>query len=488
MLSTGLGLAAAGLWLLVLAPSPAHSAPDGMSVAASRPAGSPAPALSPSAGRVFTVTSAFDFPDANPGDGICETVTGTGICTLRAAIQEANADPGTDTILLEPNTTYQLNRPGQDDTALNGDLDITDSVNILGAGPGSTLIDGNGAVTGDRVFQITGTVTISGVTIEHGRSSNFGGGLVNNGRLTLVNTIVYSNVVSGLNDWGGGIYSSGPLTITHSSIRENATGNHNAYGGGIMNNGPLLIINSTISGNVTYSGTNTVGPGGGLYTAGYTATVVDSTFNDNAAGAGGGIYKAGYPLIVINSTLSGNHSTGGGGGLYAASGAANLFNVTITQNQANSDNAGGGVGGGVANDGGGTLTFANSIIAQNSKVVTRHPFPLLVLDDCYGAVTSQGFSLLSNVDTGYCAVSGAYQPADPLLGPLADNGGPTLTHALLPGSPAIDGGNPAGCSDNAGATLTTDQRGFGRPTPGQGICDIGAFEAPQLRYLPMVRR
>jgi CSLREA domain-containing protein len=466
LLSTTIGLAAAGLWLLLLTPPPALSAPSEPIFTAGASPGQP----SAPAGMVFTATSGADFPDAHPGDDVCETVTDNGICTLRAAIQEANAHPGADTIVLEPNTVYQLNRPGEDDTALNGDLDITDSVNILGAGAASSIIDGNGAVTHDRVFQITGTVTISGVTIEHGRSSNFGGGLISNGRLTLINTVVYSNVVSGVNDWGGGIYSSGPLTITHSSIRENATGNHNAYGGGIVNNGPLLIINSTISGNITYSNTNTLGPGGGLYTSGYTATVVDSTFSNNTAGEGGGIYKTGYPLIIINSTIADNKSTMAGGGIFAEFGTTSLYNTTVTGNLANSDQIGTGRGGGVANAAGSTFNFINTIIALNDYVVV--PGPFLYYDDCAGAITSQSNNIMNAVNA-HCTITGTVTLADPRLGPLADNGGPTLTAALLPGSPAIDGGNPGGCTDNVGALITTDQRAAARPVNG---CDIGAYE------------
>src|SRR5207237_10710102 len=121
-LSTAIGLAAAGLWLVLLAPAPALSAASGWSVSAGNRAQPSAPA-----GALFTATSAADFPDATPGDGKCETVPGNGICTLRAAIQEADVLSGTDTIQLLPNTTYLLDRPGADDahaTALTGDLDI----------------------------------------------------------------------------------------------------------------------------------------------------------------------------------------------------------------------------------------------------------------------------------------------------------------------------------------------------------------------------
>ena len=474
---TGLGLAAVVAWLALLTAAPVQGAPAAV------------PAAAP-----IIVNSVADLPDALPGDGVCETVVSTGVCTLRAAIMEANARPGPDVIQLQPATTYQLNRPAQGNSALfgqmdltdslGGDLDITDSVTLLGAGPASTVIDGNGAVTGDRVFQITGTVVISGVTIEHGQAQNEGGGLVNYHQLTLINSVIYSNTAIHINDWGGGIVNSGPLTITHSSILSNSTGNANAYGGGMYNQGPLWIIDSTFAGNATFGGPSSPGQGGGLFTIGYTATVVNSTFSGNSGVLGGGIYKGGYPLIVINSTLSGNDSTASGGGLYAASGDTNLFNVTISQNTANSDNSGADQGGGVAHAGAGSFTFLNTIIGGNNKLVTRHPFPLLALDDCSGTITSQGYSLVQTVDSGYCTANGSPLPDDPLLGPLQDNGGPTLTHALLPGSPAIDGGNPGGCTDNVGATLTTDQRG----RPRGALCDMGAYEFSYLLSLPLVRR
>jgi hypothetical protein len=239
-------------------------------------------------------------------------------------------------------------------------------------------------------------------------------------------------------------------------------------------------VDSVFAGNTT---SGSPGEGGGLFGIGYTTTVVNSTFSGNTGVLGGGIYKAGYPMFVINSTLSGNHSTGSGGGLYAASGDLGLYNVTVSQNIANSDNSGGGDGGGVARAGG-SFTFLNSIIAHNFVIITMQPFPLIDNDDCAGAIVSQGFNLLYFANPNHCTVSGSYGPGDPLLGPLQDNGGPTPTHALLPGSPAIDGGNPGGCTDNVGAQIATDQRGRPRAAP----CDIGAFEFSYLLSLPLVLR
>ena len=100
----------------------------------------------------YLVNSTADELDFNPGNGVCETVAGNGVCTLRAAILEANAHAGADTIVLRPNATYLLSLVGADDDGRNGDLDVLDSVTIIGAGP-TTVIDGNGGVVAERVFQ-----------------------------------------------------------------------------------------------------------------------------------------------------------------------------------------------------------------------------------------------------------------------------------------------------------------------------------------------
>lgn len=439
------------------------------------------------AAATFTVNSPADVVDANPGDGFCDT--GGGVCTLRAAIMEANHTPGGEATIhfgLPGVVTYMLAIPksGTDGEA-TGDLNITRTMTLIGNGAGNTIIDGNGSVLGDHVFEITGTVGISGVTIQHAYSSNIGGGIVNNGKLTLINTAVISNTAGGINGWGGGIFSSGPLTLTNSSISGNTTSNSNAYGGGIFSQGGLRLINSTVSGNST---AGTIGFGGGMYTSGITSTLTNSTVSGNSAQTGGGIYKAGAPLILINSTISSNNSNTNGGGIYNSSGTTSLYNVTVKQNTANADASGVGVGGGVANASG-TLNFQNSIIAQNLNVVIINSFPVINFEDCSGTITSQGNNIM--YDTSDCTVNGTVTIANPNLGPLAKNGGPTSTHALLPGSPAIDAGNSGGCTDNLGAILTSDQRGFHRPVNG-GIalrCDIGAFEYyPVSLFLPIIMR
>jgi CSLREA domain-containing protein len=446
---------------------------------------------------IFAVNSTADVHDANAGNGICETATGNHICTLRAAIEEANKLAGADTIALQPNATYLLSLTSTQDS-ITADLIVSDSVTITGAGPNSTIIDGNGASTGQRVFflfRCVGnvvnqqdqsctngdvSVSMSGIRIKNGFSANVAGGIYNIGILTLDNVAVTDNTASGLNDWGGGIYNAGTLTMTNCLLANNKTGAHNAYGGGMYSQGLLTITNSTISGNSTYGGASSPGYGGGLFLIGYAATIRNSTISGNRAVVGGGIYKGGYPLVLINDTISGNLSDGNGGGLHNASGTTGLYNVTVTQNQANADDAGFNFGGGISNAAAGTLTVVDSIIAGNEVVIPTVPYPTLDVDDCAGTITSQGYNIVEFVNAGNCTVNGPYSADNPLLGALQLSGGLTKTHAISPGSPAIDAGNPSGCTDDLGAPVTTDQRGVHRPY-GPG-CDIGAFEYADIIF------
>ena len=115
---------------------------------------------------------------------------------------------------------------------------------------------------------------------------------------------------------------------------------------------------------------------------------------------------------------------------------------------------------------------------------------MLLPDDCAGTVNALGFDILRDVVTAHCTFSGSPSSVDPALDLLQDNGGATFTEALLPGSPAIDTGDPGGCADDLATPLLTDQRGRPRPANGAGLtrCDIGAFELQRLLYLPLVRR
>ena len=451
-------------------------------------------ALTASAATFTVNSSTDDIHDGVPGDGICETAKNNHICTLRAAIDEANALDGADTIQLQANTTYVLSLTSTLAAGLSADLVISDSVTLTGAGPESSIIDGNGMVTGRGVLIVArcirgikdgvnctyGSVTasISSIAIVHGFAPAFGGAILNDGILSLDHARLSGNTAgSAPNTYGGAISNSGALAITSSIISNNNAGSATGYGygGAIYNQGPMTISGSTISDNSTLAGPDSHGYGGAIYSLGYGSSIVKSTIGGNLATAGGGIFHSGQPLWLINATISGNLSTGDGGGVYNSAGTLGLYNVTVTENQANADESGFEVGGGLYNDSEGTLTIANSIVAGNTRVIPTAPYPTLSPDECGGTITSYAYNLMTGVDTSHCTIAGGVLTMkDPLLGPLQFNGGPTRTHALSAGSPAIDNGNQDGCVDPLGALLGDDQRGVHRPSGSR--CDIGAFE------------
>ena len=363
----------------------------------------------------FVVNTTADTADAVPGDGIC--ADSGGACSLRAAIQEANALAGPDTIQLGA-ATYVLSGAAGDDVALSGDLDITGDLTLTGAGTASTIIDGGGV---DRVLDIDPSgagvnVTISNLTVRGGNAAGqAGGGIRNLGTLSLSNVTLAANS-SGIN--GGGLLNLGTLTLTNTTVSGNTAGTD---GGGIYNSGggTLTITASTLSGNIA-----------------------------NSAGRnGGGIFNASAATLT-NVTVSGNSANSGGGGVFNSGGTATLVNVTLGENSAP-------IGGGISNPAG-TVTLTNTLVANSTG------------GNCSGAISSGG----NNLDSGItCAFAGAgdLSNQDPLLGVLANNGGATQTRALSAGSPAIDAGSNAACP-------ATDQRGVARPFPAGGNCDIGAFE------------
>jgi predicted outer membrane repeat protein len=187
---------------------------------------------------------------------------------------------------------------------------------------------------------------------------------------------------------------------------------------------------------------------------------------------------------LVNSTVSSNVAATAGGGIYTHyNGTVTLVSSTIVSNT-----AGFAGGGGITY--GGTINVKNTMIAGNTKAGGS-------ASDCSATLTSQGYNLIQ--DTTGCTITGDttgnQTGVNPNLGPLGNNGGPTLTHVLLFGSPAIDGGNPSGCTDHTGSTLTSDQRGFPRAADGDdngtAICDIGAYEfwvPSDWTYLPLIQR
>jgi hypothetical protein len=206
------------------------------------------------------------------------------------------------------------------------------------------------------------------------------------------------------------------------------------------------LSNSAVVGNIASEG------GGGItiVIGSGPVTLNGVTINGNTAGTfGGGIFNGGAPLTLTNTTLSGNSAGVSGGGIASAAGSTTLTNVTLSDNSANTS------GGGIFNQGG--------AVQLKSTIVANSPSG----GNCAGPITSLGHNLDSGTTCGFNQ-PGDRNNANPLLGPLQDNGGLTQTHALLPGSPAIDAGDNTGCP-------STDQRGVARP--GGSACDIGAVEA-----------
>ncbi|MEM7131754.1 MAG: choice-of-anchor Q domain-containing protein [Chloroflexota bacterium] len=255
----------------------------------------------------FLVNSPLEGNDSTLGDGLCETTE--GVCTLRAAIQEANALPGKQRIAL-PRQTYMLNldsatvmaaflgaasRPSED-AAANGDLDITDDLDLIGLGADETTINANGQ---DRVIDVLNgaVVSIRGVALTGGKpndeASSYGGGLRNvDGVVTLINVSVNANESLG----GGGIANmGGSMEISASSITGNDAGQ--ASGGGLLNQAQITLENVTVSG-------NRAGSGGGLQALGGAALLRNVTLVSNVAtNAGGGINNSDAMGVRLANTI-----------------------------------------------------------------------------------------------------------------------------------------------------------------------------------------
>ncbi len=356
----------------------------------------------------------------NTTDDVDDGVPGIAHCSLREAIAAANANSTTNAGII----IFATNVPGLYTgvtgtiTLTNGALVVGKSMTILGQGPANLAVDGNGV---NRVFLINpgNNVTIASLTITNG--------------------------------------------FTDTLTRD---------GAGICNDhSALTLSNCTLSGNSSYAA------GGGIYNCAYqggTATLVvfATTFSGNLTRAqygGGGIFNQGYgggnAVLTVNAcTFSGNSGAVHGGGIYNWYGTVEVASSTFSGNLASS------TGCDLINDGG-TLQIRNTILNAGASVGT-----------IAGVITSLGYNLSSDGGGGFLTATGDRINTDPKLGPLADLGGPTPTHALRFDSPALDAGHSGG--------LTTDQRGLPRPIDSPDIAnaeggdgsDIGAYEGdPNLR-------
>jgi CSLREA domain-containing protein len=328
-----------------------------------------------------------------------------------------------------------------------------------------------------------------------------GGGLYVDGNSTTHWNILRSEIYSNTAASGGAIGNFVPLTLSDSSLHDN----HATFDGGAMEAfAPFAMTGTTL-------GANTAGRfGGGIFSLQTVslpptgsvqnfAHIMESTLSGNFAQYGGGIYHDGFIvpgslLTLLNSTVSGNSVALGsgtvapspspsaaGGGIYIYGGQAQLLNTTVANNRVQLGfglHSYIGQGGGLYITASATFTAQNSVIANNTR---GNGINLNVLDDGFtnGPVTGElAFNLITTTNNFFITgpQGGNIVGQDPLLGPLQNNGGPTQTRALLPGSPAIDTAAPTGATDDVGAPLTKDQRGFPRPYPAGGRFDMGAFE------------
>jgi len=436
-----------------------------------------------------TVSNATDVSNANTSSvsALIANDGGDGI-SLREAITAANNTAGIDTVSFDggvfsggANSVIRLTQ---------GELNITESVTIDGSAGTDVTITGD-ALGNDSV--VPGTFVTDVAASGDDLSDNSRVILFSDG-IGSVLTLESLTVTGGRTDVdastgsGGGIFASGgDVSLIGSTVSGNTTAGDSSPGGGIFAYVNLSAIDSTVSGNST-SGAYAFG--GGIFSpnVSLTSSLVSGNSTSAYGSDGGGIYASG-DTVLINSTVSGNSAliTGEfsgylrGGGLFVADLVLN--NSTVTGNTAGF--TGGGIQTRVAAS---PIEVSNSIVAGNIGsgpdirfLGENDPNPeiLVVENSLIGDVARSGITAA----TGTGNILG--QPA--LLGPLADNGGPTLTHALLSGSPAINAGSNALAVDGDGSPLTTDQRGTGFDRILGDSVDIGAFEAdPSAASIPTV--
>ena len=359
---------------------------------------------------------------------------------------------------------------------------VSGSTSTLGGGiwNGGVMTMTNAAVSGSSADEgggihivQTGTATITNTAIS-GSDARLGGGIFNDGTLTATCMIVSENSA----EMGAGIVNERRLSLTSTRISGNVA---REDGGGIWSepgpagsgrSGTVTLLNSAVSGNIA-------GRNGGGIDSGGTLTLTDSSVSGNTAGSsGGGIDLRGPTATLTSSTVAGNTAARDGGGIHNEDPArTTLTNTTVSWNTASS------LGGGVFN--GGWLALTNATIWGNTAVsgggisnLGRVQIANSIIDGgCSAPLISLGFNVQGMDDScGFDESTdrAGVTAADLKLGPLADNGGPTKTHALEAGSLAVDIVTAAACVDHEGEPVETDQRGVERPQA--AACDAGAFE------------
>jgi len=407
-------------------------------------------AARPHAGCFLALFMLFGMPAALILALLMLVLAGGATASAQVVTNSADSGPGTlrSAITNAANgavITFAPNLSGATIT-LSNTLTINTNLTIdASALPGGLQINGDGSV---QIFNVASTVFLNSLTITNGYSTNSGGGIYNNGTLTLTNCTLSGNSAYG----GGGIYNLGILTLTNCIL----SGNSATYGGGIYNLGSLTLNQCILSGNSAAEG------GGGIFNNDGALTLNQCTLSGNSAtdgGAGGGIVNVNLGTLTLNQcTLSGNSAgeVAEGGGIFN-DGALTLNQCTLSGNSA-PGNFGG--GGGIYNNG--TLTMTNTVVGGNSGYTGA---------DIYSdsALNYRGSNLVQSADHPRGTITGpAPLTSAPDLAPLGNYGGPTQTMPPLPGSPAIGAGSVAV------NTFSTDQRGF--PRTQNGVIDLGAVE------------
>jgi CSLREA domain-containing protein len=431
--------------------------------------------VAPAFAQAFYVNSTRDEIDPTPGDGLCWT--GSLLpdpphlqeCTLRAALMEANnPTPGrrpTYRIIL-PAGTFPIELSAVDVeveeyrqlagimstevASQSNDFDLRSDVWITGAGVGVTIIDGAGR---DRLFDIIGlddsaNTVFEQMTLRGGRTRGPGGCVRNlaTGGIVYLNNVAIEGCVSD-EGRGGGMINHGGVIMTRVQFRDNEA----HFGGGLENLSVAQIYESVFHHNAGQISISTPTRGGAISNlAGASLTLWNSTISRNRAVLGGGVLNQGS-MSILNSTISTNSGRGGGiafVGPSAEGASLSIVSSTITNNTDL----------GIYRSSTAPLELRGAIVAGNRNHVGA-------AENCEGGITSSRESL-EDVNTCGLTGMGDIVNTDPLLGPLADNGGPTQTHALLASSPAIDAA--------PSRYERRDQRDF--PRPMFGASDIGAYE------------
>ena len=427
-------------------------------------------ALSSAQASSFLADTTDDSVDTNPGDGLC--LDATGHCSLRAAIDEANALPGADSIQLLSGV-YTLTIAGTgEDAGATGDLDITDDVTIEGTDADATRIDG-GAL--DRVFDVFGgsattrEVRFEALTVQNGLLADTGldtaGAALRVAlgvHVRLEDVVLRNNV---LTQSFGGVAIDSQGCIEGERVR-------------ILDNGAQDGV-SVAAVHLHEEDDTDIGQ---------CFTLEDSEISGNAGNFAGAIDSEFVPITLKRSLVADNDGGSAGAFLLNMHADTLLENVTISGNRGNV--------GAILNDGGSHLVLVNSTVTANggppdltpiigglsdvhggfgltflSNTIVAGNEPGFLADDCEAASSIGGGNLIGDVRCRFDADASDQLGVDAGLGPLVDNGGPTRTH--LPGTAEIDRGQAAACPP-------TDQRGLPRPVDGDGdgtaTCDAGAVE------------